>query len=647
MGKKILKRSLALGALMAFVITGNAWAAKYENMVFKDRGSTGDGDLISSSTGILTINKCDFINNYGLKTDAQLYGSAVYINGGEANISNSTFLFHPYKVGTYKNVGGAIYITKAKLTFEGCTVNFDVSPYENYEYEKAGNSKHTGNSAVFINSYPGAEIHFNGKNTIENVTNSAIMGCRNEELVFKKGSETYFKNNIYDFVNILNVNILEEALLVAQDCIDVQSMQMQSKSTLEFGGGIVWHEHPYSTIGTLSGNGGTLKFMDKATLYVTENNCKEDQLTLLASGVANDAVDGDANLLVRTIDAYGADGDDKTGKTKIVMAQGDLRGEITADLIKNNDKSSEYYGNLMVDPANKPTEKPNTKNQAITDNGVALKLHWRSHLSDMNKRMGELRDAHGELGVWTRVVRGENEYKGTKAQYNQYQLGYDERLSVDKRWIVGAAVTFADGDASYGYGSTEDKSTAFTVYGTKLNSDGSYVDLIARYEHMESDLKDANSRSDNYCANGMSVGAEFGKRFDQKDGAWIEPQVQLTYGTVDSAEFQLGGKTVRVGDMDSLIGRVGFRLGQDIEQGNIYAKASYLYDFDGKTEAAFSNANNSRTFKEDLGGGWWEVGVGANISLSKATYIYADIEKTFGGEVDTNWQWNLGVRYSF
>lgn len=26
---------------------------------------------------------------------------------------------------------------------------------------------------------------------------------------------------------------------------------------------------------------------------------------------------------------------------------------------------------------------------------------------------------------------------------------------------------------------------------------------------------------------------------------------------------------------------------------------------------------------------------------------YADVEKTFGGEVDTNWQWNLGVRYSF
>ena len=72
-----------------------------------------------------------------------------------------------------------------------------------------------------------------------------------------------------------------------------------------------------------------------------------------------------------------------------------------------------------------------------------------------------------------------------------------------------------------------------------------------------------------------------------------------------------------------------------------------MYDFDGDTQTTFSKDGVSRTIKEDLGGGWWEVGVGTNINLSKATYVYADVEKTFGGELDTNWQWNLGVRYSF
>ncbi len=292
------------------------------------------------------------------------------------------------------------------------------------------------------------------------------------------------------------------------------------------------------------------------------------------------------------------------------------------------------------------TQAANQTNTAIGESAVALKAHWRAHMNDMNKRMGELRFANGETGVWTRMVRGEAEYAGVKAQYNQYQLGYDEKLSVDKRWTVGAAVTFSEGDSNFYKGSTEDDSTAFAIYGSKLNNDGTFVDLIARYAHLESDITTATDKSD-YSTNGMSVSAEFGKRIQQGNGMWIEPQVELTYGSVDSAEYVLDGKKVQVGDMDSLIGRVGFSIGKDIEKGNVYARASYLYDFDGETETSFSAGGLNDTIKEDLGGGWWEVGVGANINLSKATYIYADIEKTFGGEVDTNWQWNLGVRYSF
>lgn len=33
--------------------------------------------------------------------------------------------------------------------------------------------------------------------------------------------------------------------------------------------------------------------------------------------------------------------------------------------------------------------------------------------------------------------------------------------------------------------------------------------------------------------------------------------------------------------MDSFVGRLGVSLGKDIERGNVYVRASYLYDFDG------------------------------------------------------------------
>ena len=395
-------------------------------------------------------------------------------------------------------------------------------------------------------------------------------------------------------------------------------------------------------VGALNSNDGRIVFNNNGHLDV--HKVGSGEVIITEAGKTADNLNTASQLTTVAAKMGVSESAKESAKAKVVMEAGEVVGKTTGIVAFETKGSGDdtYYHGVVT----KVTEEINPANEAISDTGVSMKLHWRAHVDDMNKRMGELRDANGEHGVWTRMVRGESEYKNTKAQYNQYQLGYDEKLSVDKRWTVGAAVTFSDGKADYGYGSTEDKSTAFAIYGSKLNNDGTFVDLIARYAHLESDVEDQAGKG-SYSANGMSVSAEVGKRIQQDNGLWIEPQVQLTYGTVDSAEYKIGNKTVEVGDMNSLIGRVGFRIGKDIEKGNFYARASYLYDFEGETQNAFRNDTARRTFAEDLGGGWWEVGVGANINLSKATYIYADVEKTFGGEVDTNWQWNLGVRYSF
>jgi len=383
-------------------------------------------------------------------------------------------------------------------------------------------------------------------------------------------------------------------------------------------------------VGVASGDGGTIN-LGHIDSKVEIKSGGFGEVTINGSGAVADAIaSSDSAELEDLVDNV-------TGGSTTVTAVSTDEGAVAGAM-------SAKVANGVVGTV---TEAVNTVNQSIGEAAVNLKAHYRAHMNDMNKRMGELRMANGETGVWTRMVRGENEFEGAKSQYNQYQLGYDEKLSVDKRWTVGAAVTFAEGSGNFANGSTEDDSTAFAIYGSKLNNDGTFVDLIARYARLESDITMGRESAD-YSTNGYSVSAEFGKRIQQGKGLWIEPQVELMYGNVDSAEYTIAGRNVQVGDMDSLIGRVGFRLGKDIKEGNVYARASYLYDFDGETETTFSNASGlTRTIEEDLGGGWWEVGVGANINLSKATYIYADIEKTFGGEVDTNWQWNLGVRYSF
>ena len=56
---------------------------------------------------------------------------------------------------------------------------------------------------------------------------------------------------------------------------------------------------------------------------------------------------------------------------------------------------------------------------------------------------------------------------------------------------------------------------------------------------------------------------------------------------------------------------------------------------------------NSAVYDQDLGGGWFEVGIGTNINLSKTSHLYFDVEKTYGGDIKTPWQWNAGVRFDF
>lgn len=287
-------------------------------------------------------------------------------------------------------------------------------------------------------------------------------------------------------------------------------------------------------------------------------------------------------------------------------------------------------------------------NQAVSSMANLSLMTWRQENNDMNKRLGEVRASEGSQGIWARMARGQSKYgaQGIKNQYNYYQLGYDSKISED--WILGGAFTYTDGDSSYTNGSGTNKHTGFAVYGSNLRDDGSFIDLIAKYAHMKNDF-DVNGGvgSGDYSTNGLSFSAEYGKRF-QQEGYWIEPQAELTYGRVSSADFTTkNGARVHQDSMDSLVGRLGFSLGKDIKQGNVYVRASYLYDFQGDTSVTMSKAGATTPFKTDLGGGWWEFGVGTNLNLGHDTHFYLDVETTAGGDVDTPWQWNAGVRYSF
>lgn len=391
-------------------------------------------------------------------------------------------------------------------------------------------------------------------------------------------------------------------------------------------------------IENLKGNGGTINTDSVSNKLSIENKAADTSLTVNGTKEVTDAIASGNADLQKLADVVKSNG--KSAADRVTSDANDIIGGYSAEVDSN--------GKVV---ANTVKTVENTTNCAISDMANISLMTWRQENNDMNKRLGELRDSKGEHGAWARMARGESKYgsQNVKNQYNYYQVGYDEKLSTNPNWTVGVALTRTEGTSTFARGTGENKHTGLAIYGSYLSDNGSFVDLIARYARMDNDYSTigAGVGDASYETNGYSLSAEYGKRFTKDNGFWIEPQVELTYGTVGSVDYLTSnGARVHQDSVDSLVGRLGFSLGKDIKQGNVYVRASYLYDFDGETKATMSGAG-AASFEQDLGGGWWEVGVGTNLNLSDATHLYFDVEKTFGGNVATPWQWNAGVRWSF
>lgn len=90
-------------------------------------------------------------------------------------------------------------------------------------------------------------------------------------------------------------------------------------------------------------------------------------------------------------------------------------------------------------------------------------------------------------------------------------------------------------------------------------------------------------------------------------------------------------------------------FGQQLENGSdVYIKANLLHEFGGESSLAMLAANgDALTMEKDYGDTWYELGIGANIKIGRASYFYGDIERGFGGDIDKKWQINAGLRFEF
>ena len=334
---------------------------------------------------------------------------------------------------------------------------------------------------------------------------------------------------------------------------------------------------------------------------------------------------------------------------KVTVKEGLITPEASGDLPFYEDDSNGhtagqgYVANVKQNSST--TTIDNIKNVAAT----AI-VAWRQEDSTLSQRLGELRESDGGQGIWVRMSRGEFEYDGEyKNQYNFFQMGYDWAAG---NWHYGAAVSHNDGQTTYTHGDGENRSTSLSLYGTWLGDKGHYADIVLKQGRLSNDFDiytEAGHTSGDYDAWGTSLSGEYGMKVDLDGGWYVTPQAQLTLMRIGGEDYTTNnGIKVNQDSLESAVGRVGFEVGKRIsDSGSIYAKASLLHDFAGSADTYLSLNGLTNSYHQDIGDTWCEAGIGFNYKTSENSYVYADVVKTFGGDVETPWQWNAGMRWTF
>lgn len=426
--------------------------------------------------------------------------------------------------------------------------------------------------------------------------------------------------------------------------------------------------------------GGTLQLSGSNEFRVTTDlaNNKSDRFNFakLASGSSME----EQYITVGYDKAFdGSSADSISGSNVVVLSVADLNGQTLGNFVGKesimDDPLSPFSATptVVVDDTEVRISKidlnkdigPSDTMIISNDASLALRNVWRIEGNNVMKRMGELRSGTeaGKGGVWARYYRGElsadSNYDSSFSQdYTGFQGGIDKVQDYKGgKLYTGIAVNRIDSNAGYTVGSGDLSSTGVGLYGSWLGSKGHYLDVIARGSKLTNDFKlvdlSGNAAKADYDTWAYGISAEYGYRQDLNAGWFVEPQAELSLGHISRVDYTTSnGVSIRQDGVNSAIVRLGFLGGKEFSIGgrpsNAYVKASLLHDFGGNGGSTGYYGIKSLAMQTgDLTGSWYEIGLGANLGITKNSNLYFDALKTLNSTVRTDWQFNAGLRFTF
>ena len=303
------------------------------------------------------------------------------------------------------------------------------------------------------------------------------------------------------------------------------------------------------------------------------------------------------------------------------------------------------------------------KSSEISDAGKTVVAMSRINYSNavymdrLNKRMGEARYIDGDEGLWVRMRHDRiGKSDAFRSMNTMMELGYDTRVNdrEDGEHRQGVAIDYMRGTADYKNvaGEGDVRRGGIWFYDTWLGNKGHYTDYVLKFGRLSNDFELytrtlGEKVTGDYSNFVYSASAEYGRKKDLGNNWYIEPQAQIQYAHVTDADYTTSQDThVQLDAIDSLIGRVGFRLGKDVgEKSTFYIKADVLHEFLGDQDIEARDATGLLSTTYENEGTWYDIGLGFSHQFSKGTYMYLDMEKSIGNDNEDTYQFNFGMNW--
>lgn len=587
---------------------------------------TGDSSTETVSISTISSNK----NAYGIYTDKDERNSKQSKN----NIKNLsiTNVEGENSYGIF-NKANSIVTVDENAVIKNLTANalkFGVHTENQAETKLAGSAEIAAETALFAKDEAKIEVNSSKQGTVKLTGKTVIQDTAVINAVLNTASSYW---HLTDDSTLTDLELSNNALLdMGKDSSKFSSLKVNK----------------------LDGDNGKLN-MD---IDASTNTNNSDRLYIAGTHTGNHYI---------TLNNVNADGNTDGAAGTVLVSVKDEQGNFFA----NDKEGSLYWNKYTLDKQNSTTNgytkdwylkkvefipsKPTTSVDAVD---ATQRLAFANWVEDdkLMQRMGDLRhETNNEEGVWVRVKGGKYSGDGFSNRHTMYQLGYDDVVKENEKLkrYQGVAFSYDDGKNSFNRGSGKLKAKSIGFYNTDLRNKGHYLDVVFKIYDADSDFTVFDSEGKKITGafdnTGISLSAEYGRK-KYLDEHWsVEPQAQLTLGYLGGARYTTSnGIHVSQSDPNSVLGRIGCNFMYDMDEKNtVYLKANWLHQFAGNYGVTLTNGNDSLRIDNHDHDTWFEYGLGFACMTGKNNHLYADVERSTGGSLRKNWQWNAGMFWTF